>query len=88
MTRHERKRLAEDLARINIPGLSNKALKEMVRSGVIPKRFAQVQITQSGRTQVIDLFGAGASLIGSGLNGIINKMGTSVSVILLQEVPE
>ena len=88
MQRAERKRLAEDLARINNPGISNKALKEMVRSGMIPKRYAQTQITQSARTQIIELFGAGASMIGSGLNGVINKVGTSVSIILLQEAPE
>jgi hypothetical protein len=40
------------------------------------------------KTQVIDLFGAGASMIGSGLNGIIHKMGTSVSIILLQEASD
>lgn len=88
MQRHERKRLAEELARLNMPGLSNKALKEMVRMGAIPKRFAQVTITKSMRTEIISLLGAGASLIGSGLNGIINKTGTSVSVILVQEAPE
>jgi hypothetical protein len=68
--------------------VSNKALKEMVRTGVIPKRYAQLQITQSMRGQIIDLFGAGVGMIGSGLNGVINKVGTSVSIILLQEAPE
>ncbi|MCI0507324.1 MAG: hypothetical protein L0Z73_14605 [Gammaproteobacteria bacterium] len=88
MGRQERKRLSEDMVRLNLPGISNKALKAMVRSGSIPKRFSQVQITQSMRTQIIDLFGAGASMIGSGLNGIINKTGTSVSIILLEGIAE
>ena len=73
---------------LNNPGISNKALKAMIRAGAIPKRFSQMQITKAIRTQIIDLFGAGASMIGSGLNGIIHKAGTSVTLLLLQEIPE
>ncbi len=87
MQRHERKRLAEELAKIDNPGLSNKALKAMVQAGTVPKRYAQIQVTQAMRTKIIDLFGAGASLLGSGLYGVINRIGTSVSLVLVQEAP-
>jgi len=88
LQRAERKRLTQEIARLNFPGISNKALKAMVRAGAIPKRYTQAQITNTMRSQIIDLFGAGASMIGSGLNGIINKAGSSVSLLLLQEISD
>lgn len=88
MTRHERKRLAEALARINQPGLSNTALKEMVRHGRVPKRYEMRQISRQTQSQVIDLFGAGASTIGSGLSGVINRAGSSVAILYADEVPQ
>jgi hypothetical protein len=88
MQRHERKRLTEDMVRLQNPGISNKALKEMIRTGMVPKRFKQTVINQSLRTQVIDLFGAGASLLGSGLNGIINQTGSKVTILLFESVED
>lgn len=88
MQRHERKRLTEEMVRLQNPGISNKALKEMIRTGMVPKRFKQTVINQSLKTQIIDLFGAGASLLGSGLNGIINQTGSKVSILLFESVEE
>lgn len=88
LQRQERKRLTEELIRLQNPGISNKALKEMIRTGMVPKRFKQTQITASMRSQVIDLLGAGASLIGSGLSGIINKTGSKVSIFLFESLED
>lgn len=88
LQRHERKRLTEELIRLQNPGISNKALKEMIRTGMVPKRFKQTVINQSLRTQVIDLFGAGASLLGSGLSGVVNMTGSKVSILLFEPVED
>jgi len=86
LSRQERKRLAGEIAKMQHPGIRNKAMKAMVRSGSIPKRYTQVQLTQELKSQVLTLFSSSASVLGSGINGIINSTGSKVSILLVQEV--
>ncbi len=86
LNRQERKRLSQEIARIQHPGISNKMMKAMIKTGAIPKRYSQVQITHELKTQVLSVFGSGASLLGSGIDGVINKTGSQVIVLLVQEV--
>ena len=41
MSRSERKRMTEEIIRINHPGVSNKKLKQMIQGGVYPKRYSK-----------------------------------------------
>lgn len=86
ISRQERKKLAEEIARMQIPGISNKALKAMTRSGAIPKRYTQVKINKELKSQIVTLFGSSASILGSGLSGIINNASSKVSVLFVQEM--
>ena len=71
LSRHERKKLAEEVVRIQNPGISNKQLKVLVRSGIFPKRLTNIQIQESVRKQLLDAAGAAFSYTGSAASGNI-----------------
>ena len=74
----ERKRLTQDIIRLNHPGVSNQVLKRMVRSGQFPKRYSGVQITQALRLQLKDTIGASFSFGGSALSGTVNSLAIGI----------
>ncbi|MCW8935153.1 MAG: hypothetical protein OQK98_10550 [Gammaproteobacteria bacterium] len=73
LTRHERKRLTEELIRAQNPGISNKALKMFVNAGKYPKRYSNLEISSSVRLQLKDAMGAAFSFAGSASSGIIRS---------------
>jgi len=73
LSRQQRKELAEELIRINNPGISNKALKMFMRGNAIPKRYTPVQISHTVIRSLGDAFGALYGFAGSGYDGLINK---------------
>ena len=84
LTRSERKRLTQDIIRLNHPSVSNKILKRMIRSGHFPKRYNGIQITQSLKLQLKDAVGASMSFTGSGLSGTVNTVAVGIYEELAQ----
>ncbi len=84
LSRSERKRLTQEVIRLNNPGVSNKLLKSMVNSGSFPKRYSGIQITQSLKLQLKDTIGAAMSFSGSGLSGNVNSIAIGIYEELAQ----
>ncbi|WP_044834870.1 hypothetical protein [Thalassomonas actiniarum] len=78
LSRAERKRLTHEAIRMNQPGISNKLLKGLVRSGVYPKRYAAIQITNSLQLQLKDAIGATMSFVGSAVSGNVNSLAIGI----------
>lgn len=78
LTRSERKRLTQDIIRMNHPGVSNNILKRMVRTGQFPKRYSGLQITQALKLQIKDAVGASISFSGSALSGGVNSLAVGI----------
>ena len=45
-----------------------------------------MQLTRELQLQVLSVFGSGASVIGSGLDGVIKELGSQVMLLLVEEV--
>ncbi len=71
LSRQERKRLTEEIIRANNPGISNRMLKSLVAAGKYPKRFKNIEISNTLRLQLKDAIGAALSFSGSATAGII-----------------
>ncbi|WDD99823.1 hypothetical protein [Thalassomonas actiniarum] len=78
LTRAEKKRLTQDIVRLNHPGISNKLLKGLVRSGHFPKRYTGIQINHALRLQLKDAIGASMSFAGSALSGTVNSLAVGI----------
>lgn len=77
LSRRQRKRIAEDLVRVENPGLSNEMLEAMVRAGAYPKRFRQLDVSRAVRSQLKDALSAALGFTGSatgGLSVVVVKM--------------
>lgn len=68
LTRQERKRLTQDIVRLNHPGISKKTMKTLIAAGKYPTRYSQQQINSTIRHQFKDALGASITIAGS-LNG-------------------
>ncbi len=77
-SRAERKRLTEEIIRINHPGISNGALKALVRSNAYPKRYSAIRITEALKLQVKEAIGATLSFTGSGTAGTVNGLAVGI----------
>jgi hypothetical protein len=73
-SRAERKRLAEELIRLQKSGLSNRAVKDLVRAGAFPGRLSSAEITKRLFIQLKDAISATLSLGGSGTSGILKTL--------------
>src|SRR5690625_1693588 len=82
LNRSERRRLTEEIIRINNPTISNQALKRLVRSGAYPKRYAQTEITQSLAVRLKDALAASLTLTGSVMAGSINRVALGVYEVI------
>lgn len=79
LSRQERKRIAEEVIRLENPGISNSALKTMLRAGVYPKRFTNVQVSKAVQTQLKDALGAALSFSGSAGTGTVKELVVGVT---------
>jgi hypothetical protein len=77
LSRPEQRRLSAELLRLNMPGVSKQALKNMVRKGVV-KRYSGKHITASFRLQVTDAVGATLSFSGSAYSGTVKSLAVGV----------
>lgn len=71
LSRQERRRIAEEVIRIENPGISNSMVKTMLRAGKYPKRFTQLQVSEAVRLQLKDALGASLSFTGSAMGGVV-----------------
>ncbi len=78
LSRAERKRLTQDIIRLNHPGISNKLIKGLVKTGHFPKRYSGLKITQSLTLQLKDAIGASMSFSGSALSGGVNSLAVGI----------
>lgn len=74
MNRSERKRLTEEIIRINHPNVSNQVLKAMIRSGQYPTRFSNNSINAALMLHVKDAVGATLSFSGSLTSGVLREV--------------
>lgn len=73
MTRSEKKRLTEEIIRIDHPKVSNKMLKRMIRDGVYPKRYSDESINTALMLHLKDSIGATLSFAGSATSGNVKN---------------
>lgn len=78
LTRQERARIAEEVIRMENPGISNQALKALLRAGLYPKRYTGLQVSHAVRTQLKDALSAALTFTGSALSGVIREYGTAI----------
>ena len=78
LSRQERARIAEEVVRIQNPGISNSALKTLVRAGIYPKRFTGLQVSHTVRTQLKDALSAALTFLESALGGLVREYGTAI----------
>jgi len=79
LTRQERRALAEEAIRLENPGLSNNAVKALVRAGAYPKRFTGLQISQTVKNQLKDALGAAITFTGSAMSGVVRQMAVGLA---------
>jgi hypothetical protein len=77
LSRPEQRRLSAELLRLNIPGASKKALKNMVKKGVV-KQYSGKHITASFRLQITDALGAAMSFSGSAFSGTVKNLAIGI----------
>jgi len=78
LTRAERTRLTKEIVRFNNPGISTRALKNLMRSGGVAKRFSNIQISHAIRIQLKDAIGATLSFSGSAVSGEVNALAIGI----------
>lgn len=78
LTRAERKRLTQEIIRLNHPGVSAQVMKTLIGAGKYPKRFSQGQISQALALRVKEAIGASLSLIGSAGSGSARTLAVGV----------
>lgn len=78
LSRAERKRITEEVIRMNHPGISNNKLRALIKSGVYPQRFKTVEIGYALQLQLKDAIGATLSFTGSALSGNIKQIAIGI----------
>lgn len=78
MTRAERKRLTQEIIKLNHPGVSGKVMKLLIAGGKYPKRYTQGQISQALTLKVQEAVGASISFIGSASSGVVKSIAVGI----------
>ncbi|EHZ2643456.1 TPA: hypothetical protein NJ360_003483 [Vibrio parahaemolyticus] len=78
LNRHERARLTKEISKQNIPNLSSKAYKQLVRSGSVKRRFSSQDISNAIQLQLKDAIGATISFVGSATSGNVGAIAVGV----------
>jgi len=74
LTRQQKASLTKEIHRLNIPGISNKMYKKLLRSGEVKRRYSQTQISDAILIQLKDALGASLSFTGSAMAGNVNTL--------------
>lgn len=78
LNRHERVRLTKEISKQNIPNLSSKAYKQLVRSGSVKRRYSSQEISNAVRLQLKDAIGATISFVGSATSGNVGSIAVGI----------
>ena len=78
LSRAERKRLTEEVARIRYPGISNKMLKFRQRAGEIPKRYSNEAVRATTIRQIKESLGVGLTFTGSAMGGAFRHVAVAI----------
>ncbi|WP_333909913.1 hypothetical protein [Vibrio diabolicus] len=78
LNRQERTRLTKEIIRKNLPSISNKARKQLMLSGEIPKRYSQATISAFISHQLLDAIGGSISIVGSGYSGELRNLAIGI----------
>jgi len=78
LSRQERRRLSREIARSNVPGISNRTLRVMERAGQIERRYSNAAIRKTTLLQIKDALAAGLSFTGSAIGGNIKLLAIAV----------
>ena len=78
ISRQERRRITEEIIRLQNPGISNSALKTMVRAGAYPKRYLEISVTRAVQLQLADALSAAMSVAGSAKDGAVKELTVGV----------
>jgi hypothetical protein len=70
---------AEEVIRMENPGISGGALKAMLRAGLYPKRFTMLQVSHAVKTQLKDAISAALTFTGSGLSGVVREYAVGIA---------
>ncbi|MFT5808865.1 MAG: hypothetical protein ACI9LG_003192 [Moritella dasanensis] len=74
LTRQQKANLTKEIYRQNIPGISNKIYKQLIRNGQVKRRYSQTQISDAILIQLKDALGASLSFTGSAMAGNVNTL--------------
>ncbi|MCA0761458.1 hypothetical protein [Vibrio vulnificus] len=78
LNRHERARLTKEISKQNIPNLSSKAYKQLVRSGSVKRRYSSQEISNAVQLQLKDAIGATLSFVGSATSGNVGAIAVGI----------
>ncbi|WP_444931319.1 hypothetical protein ACJJIF_05930 [Microbulbifer sp. SSSA002] len=78
LTRQERKRLTEEVIRLNHQNVSGKAMKALIRSGRYPKRFPHESINQALTLKLKEAIAASISFTGIATSGSVSALAVGV----------
>ncbi len=78
LTRDERKRLTQDVIKLNNPNISKKTMKALIGSGKYPKRYSQQQINYTIAQHFKEALGASITVTGSLYNGILGDIAIGI----------
>ncbi|KJY71744.1 hypothetical protein TW74_23080 [Vibrio nigripulchritudo] len=78
LNRQERAMLTKEIARKNLPNISNKAYKQLVRAGLSTKRYSSKAISSSIAIQITDAVGAAIGITGSSYSGEIKTLAVGI----------
>lgn len=73
LSRQERRKLTQEVLRMQNPGADIAELEAMAQRGIFPKRFSNADISRDAKKQLLDAVGAVAGFTGSATGGIISK---------------
>ena len=78
LNRTQRRRLTEEIIRLNQPGASNRMVKYLQHSGLYPKRFTNTELQRATILQIKDAVGGVFSFTGSAVNGVVRNLAVGV----------
>lgn len=73
LSRHERKRLTEEIIRVRNPGISGHELKVFVSRRLYPKRYANTEIQRGVASALLDATNAALGIVGSAVGGLVGQ---------------
>lgn len=79
LSRHQRKRLTEEIIEMNQPGISAKMRKHAQRHGLLPKRYSGAEISRAALVKVKESLSGMLSLTGSATSGAVSQVIIGIS---------